>query len=96
MSDQTHSSLARAARVLGFRPDQVRVIPTDNAAGCVRTALRGAIAADLAAGRRPLLVVANAGTTAAGAIDPFTELSRICRKHDAGCTSTAPTARSPA
>src|SRR5438874_11597073 len=29
MSDQTHSSLARAARALGFRPDQVRVIPTD-------------------------------------------------------------------
>ena len=32
MSDQTHSSLARAARALGFRPDQVRVIPTDERA----------------------------------------------------------------
>ena len=31
MSDQTHSSVARAARALGFRPDQVRVIPTDRA-----------------------------------------------------------------
>src|SRR2546430_10655372 len=29
MSDQTHSSVAKAARGLGFRPDQVRVIPTD-------------------------------------------------------------------
>ena len=52
--------------------------------GCMRPdALEGAIGADLAAGRRPLLVVANAGSTAVGAIDPFTELSRICREHDA-------------
>ena len=29
MSDQTHSSVARAARALGFRPDQVRIIPSD-------------------------------------------------------------------
>src|SRR5438552_10461529 len=32
MSDQTHSSLARAARALGFRPDQVHVILTDERA----------------------------------------------------------------
>ncbi len=30
VSDQTHSSIARAARVLGFRPEQVRVIPSDD------------------------------------------------------------------
>ena len=28
-ADQTHSSIARAARLLGFRPDQVRILPTD-------------------------------------------------------------------
>jgi len=80
MSDQTHSSLARAARALGFRPDQVRVIPTDQRARMRPDALRGAIAADRSVGRLPLVVVANAGTTAAGAIDPFHELSRICRE----------------
>ena len=82
MSDQTHSSLARAARALGFRPEQVRVIPTDQRARLRTDALRGAIAADEGAGRRPLMVVANAGTTAAGAVDPFRELSRICREKD--------------
>jgi glutamate/tyrosine decarboxylase-like PLP-dependent enzyme len=81
MSDQTHSSLARAARALGFRPDQVHVIPSDERARMRPDALRGAIAADRAAGRLPLIVVANAGTTAAGAIDPFAELSEICREH---------------
>ena len=49
MSDQTHSSLARAARALGFRPDQVRIIPTDEHARIRPDALRSAIAADLAA-----------------------------------------------
>ena len=80
MSDQTHSSLARAARALGFRPDQVRVIPTDPRARMRPDALRGAIAADRAGARLPLMVVANAGTTTAGAVDPFHELSEICRK----------------
>jgi aromatic-L-amino-acid/L-tryptophan decarboxylase len=78
LSDQTHSSVARAARALGFRPDQVRVIPTDERARMRVAALRAAIASDEAAGRTPLVVVANAGTTAAGAVDPFHELAEIC------------------
>src|SRR3954462_705439 len=80
LSDQTHSSLARAARTLGFRPEQVRVIPTDGLARMRVDALRTAIAADEAAGRTPLVVVANAGTTATGAVDPFHELSQVCRE----------------
>src|SRR3954453_242429 len=82
MSDQTHSSLARAARALGFRPDQVRVIPTAERGRIRPAALRGAIVSDQAARRRPLIVIANAGTTAAGAIDDFPELAKICRQHD--------------
>ena len=46
MSDQAHSSLARAARALGFRPDQVRVIPTDRVARMRPDSLEGAIAYD--------------------------------------------------
>jgi aromatic-L-amino-acid/L-tryptophan decarboxylase len=80
MSDQAHSSLARAARALGFRPDQVRVIPTDRAARMRPDSLEGAVAYDTASGRRPLVVIANAGATATGAIDPFHELAEICRR----------------
>src|SRR4051812_36782445 len=82
LSDQTHSSVARAARALGFAPAQVRVIPTDERARLRTDALRSALAADRAAGRTPLAVIANAGTTATGAVDPLEELSTICR--DAG------------
>jgi hypothetical protein len=43
-------------------------------------AVRGAMDADRAAGRRPAVVIANAGTTNSGAVDPLVELSRICRE----------------
>jgi aromatic-L-amino-acid/L-tryptophan decarboxylase len=81
MSDQSHSSLARAARALGFRPEQVRIIPTDERARIRPDGLRSAIAADLDRDHTPMAVIANAGTTATGAVDPFPELAEICRRH---------------
>ena len=83
LSDQAHASLARAARILGFRPDQVRVLPTDEQFRLRPDALAGAIAADRKAGRRPLFVAAAAGSTNTGAVDPFAELSAICRREGA-------------
>src|SRR4051812_31783679 len=79
LSDQTHSSVARAARALGFAPAQVRVVPTDENARLRTDALRTALATDAAAGRQPLVVIANAGTTGTGAVDPLEELAEICR-----------------
>jgi aromatic-L-amino-acid decarboxylase len=79
-SDQTHSSLARAVRHLGFRPDQIRVPPSDSAFRLRPADLQAAMDADVAAGRLPFLVSANAGTTSSGAIDPLGELARICRE----------------
>ena len=81
VSDQAHSSIARAARALGFRPDQVRVLPCDERYRLRPDALRGAIAADLEAGRQPLFVCAAAGATSTGAVDPLNELADICREH---------------
>jgi aromatic-L-amino-acid/L-tryptophan decarboxylase len=79
-SDQTHSSVTRAARLLGFRADQVRQLPSDERYRLRTDALIEAIEADLAAGDRPLIVAANAGTTNTGAIDPLPELAAICRE----------------
>jgi glutamate/tyrosine decarboxylase-like PLP-dependent enzyme len=81
LSDQTHSSVARAARALGFSPQQDRVVPTDERGRIHIGALRSALAADRAAGRRPLVLVANAGTTATGAVDPVRELADVCHEH---------------
>jgi glutamate/tyrosine decarboxylase-like PLP-dependent enzyme len=79
-SDQTHSSNARAARLLGFRPDQMRILPTGPDLRLRPESLRRAVAADRAAGRRPLIVIANAGTTNTGAIDPLDELATCCEE----------------
>ena len=78
--DQAHSSLGRAARVLGFRPDQLRVLPADGEFRLDPQTLRAAMDADLRAGRRPLFVAATAGTTNTGAIDPLAQLADLCRE----------------
>ncbi len=83
VSDQAHSSMARAARVLGFQPEQVRVLPTDERYRMRTDALVDAMNADLRAGRRPLFVSASAGSTNTGAVDPLPELARICREQGA-------------
>ncbi|MEO8688190.1 MAG: aminotransferase class V-fold PLP-dependent enzyme [Solirubrobacteraceae bacterium] len=83
VSDQAHSSLARAARTLGFRPDQVTVLPVDAEHRMRPDLLAGAMAADVAAGRRPLFVSVSAGSTNTGAIDPLAELADVVRGHGA-------------
>jgi aromatic-L-amino-acid/L-tryptophan decarboxylase len=81
VSHQGHSSLARAARTLGFRPQQVRVLPVDAQFRMRVDALEAAIGADRAAGRRPLVVMAVAGTTNTGAVDQLPQLADVCRQH---------------
>jgi aromatic-L-amino-acid/L-tryptophan decarboxylase len=83
VSDQGHSSIARAARILGFRPNQVRVLPVDHRYRMRPTALISAIEADRRAGLKPMFVCAAAGSTNTGAVDPLPELAAICREHGA-------------
>src|SRR4051794_26465 len=80
-SDQAHSSVARAARLLGFRPDQLRILPAGEDLRLRPETLARAIEADLAAGRVPLFASASAGSTNTGAIDPLGELADVCRAH---------------
>jgi glutamate/tyrosine decarboxylase-like PLP-dependent enzyme len=77
-SDQTHSSVTRALRVLGFESGQLRLLESDREYRLPRKALERAIAEDRAAGRLPFCVVANAGTTNTGAVDPLGQLAQLC------------------
>jgi len=83
VGDQSHSSMARAARHLGFRPSQVRIIPTDAGLRMRPDDLASAMAADERAGRQPFLVAAVAGSTNTGAVDDLTAIAPICREHGA-------------
>jgi glutamate/tyrosine decarboxylase-like PLP-dependent enzyme len=81
-SDQTHSSVERALRVIGFLPEQIRLIPCDERFRLSTDKLARQVEADRAAGQRPFCVIANAGTTSTGAVDPLRELADLCRSQD--------------
>ncbi|HYH78338.1 MAG TPA: aminotransferase class V-fold PLP-dependent enzyme, partial [Longimicrobium sp.] len=77
--DQGHSSIARGARVLGFAPERLRLLPSDDAFRLEVAALERAMEVDARAGLVPFAVVASAGTTNTGAVDPLAEVARACR-----------------
>jgi glutamate/tyrosine decarboxylase-like PLP-dependent enzyme len=79
-SDQTHSSVQRALRVIGFLREQMRKLPSDENFRLPIQSLRAAIADDRAKGLRPFCVIANAGTTNTGAVDPLNELADLAAK----------------
>lgn len=79
LTDQTHSSLPRDLRALGWAEDDIRLLPADAGLRMSAAELSAAIAADSAAGRRPALVIATAGSTNTGAVDPLDRIADICR-----------------
>ncbi|MDQ2583471.1 pyridoxal phosphate-dependent decarboxylase family protein [Saccharothrix yanglingensis] len=79
-SDQTHPAVLRACRVLGLG-DSPRVLPSTGHR-LDPDLVRREVDSDRRAGRRPFLVLANAGTTNTGSVDPLPELARLCREHD--------------
>ena len=78
-SDQIHFAISRGLRVLGFKPGQLRKIPSDERYRLSLPRLREAVAGDRAAGRRPFCIIATAGTTNTGAVDPLDELADFCQ-----------------
>lgn len=81
-SAQSHSSVDKAALLAGFGRDNIRHVATDAAFAMQPAALRAAIEADIAAGRRPCAIVATVGTTATTAIDPVKEVAKIAQEFD--------------
>jgi glutamate/tyrosine decarboxylase-like PLP-dependent enzyme len=77
-SDQTHSSVERALRVIGFAPEQCRKLRSNNAFALPVDVLAAAVRSDRNAGLQPFCVIANAGTTSTGAVDPLSEIADLC------------------
>lgn len=78
-SDQVHNCHMKAMNLLGLGAKALARIPTDAVFRMDPDALRAAIAADRSAGLKPACVIATAGTTNTGAIDPLPELADLCR-----------------
>jgi aromatic-L-amino-acid decarboxylase len=78
-SEQSHSSVEKAALLAGFGRENVRKIPVDARYALRADALDAAIAADLARGLTPCAVVATTGTTTSTALDPLDAIAGIAR-----------------
>ncbi len=81
-SDQTHSSMAKGLRIIGFAPEQRRTVACDGEYRLSVPDLTRAIAEDRAKGLKPFVVVANGGTTDTGAVDPLDDLADLCEREE--------------
>jgi len=82
-SEQAHSSIDKDVMIAGLGRDNLRKLPVDADFALRPEALEQAIAADIAAGRKPACVVATVGSTGVGAVDPLRAVGEICRRHGA-------------
>ena len=77
VSPEGHHSVLKAARLAGLGAESVREIRTDSRLRMRPADLAARIREDREAGCSPFLVVANAGTTGSGIIDPLEEIAQI-------------------
>ncbi len=77
VTPHTHHSVEKAARLAGFRKDQIRPVAIDDELRMDPGALETAIRKDRRNGLDPLLIVASGGTTDTGTVDPLPDLAGI-------------------
>ncbi len=80
-SDQSHSSIEKAALLAGFGRERLRLIPTDDGHAVRLDLLEAAIAGDVGTGLRPCALVACVGTTGTTGVDPLAEMAAIAERH---------------
>lgn len=80
-SSEAHSSIEKAVKIAGIGRSNLRKITVDEAFAMKPDRLERAIEEDIKAGYVPLMAVGAAGTTGSLAIDPLTDIGRICGKY---------------
>lgn len=81
LSEQVHHSAQKALRIIGLEDVIIRYVPLDANHKIKTNSLEELIQKDVSAGLKPFLVVATAGTTDTGAIDPLDEIATVAKKH---------------
>ncbi len=80
-SAEAHSATEKDVKIAGVGRKNLRKIPVDDAFAMRPDALEAAISADVAAGAKPVCVVATLGTTGVGGMDRLRPIGEICRRH---------------
>ncbi|HEU4796755.1 MAG TPA: pyridoxal-dependent decarboxylase [Pyrinomonadaceae bacterium] len=81
-SEEVHMSIPKAADILGFGRDQVRLIACDERHRMRVDQLEKTLRTDQSNGFRPFCVVGSAGTVNTGAVDPLDEIANVARDFD--------------
>jgi L-2,4-diaminobutyrate decarboxylase len=79
--EDAHVSLQKAARVMGLAPEGLHRLPVDEEGQLQPELLEHHLAGLRQRGTPVIAVVATAGTTVRGAVDPLEPIARICRRH---------------
>lgn len=80
-SEVSHFSVQKSAKLLGLGPDAVVPVPVDQDKRLRTVVLARELARAAEAGLVPMAVVATAGTTDFGSIDPLPETARLCEQY---------------
>ena len=80
-SEQAHSSVEKAIRIAGIGSDNLRLVAVDDHYAMCPDTLRKMIEDDINHGLQPFFVCATVGTTSTTAIDPLTEIGRVCQQY---------------
>ena len=81
LSEQVHHSTQKTLRIIGLEDIVIRYISLDSNHKIKTDSLEELIQKDIAAGLQPFMVVATAGTTDTGAIDPLDEIADIAKNY---------------
>jgi aromatic-L-amino-acid decarboxylase len=82
LSPQAHHSVDKAIRIAGLGECIVRHLPLDDRYRIIPGELKNQIDRDVSDGLNPFLIVASAGTTDVGAIDPLSDIGDIAARHN--------------
>ena len=81
-SEHSHSSIQKIGMMIGIGTENVLKIQTDENSKIDITDLEFQIKEQIELGNQPFAIVATAGTTVSGNIDPLNEISEIAKKYD--------------
>lgn len=82
LSSEVHHCVFKAIRIAGLAECQVRHLPLDESYRIKADVLEATIVEDKQKGLIPFLVVASAGTTDTGSVDPLQKIGEIAKKHE--------------
>jgi aromatic-L-amino-acid/L-tryptophan decarboxylase len=82
LTEQAHHSVDKAIRIAGLRECILRYVEMDECYRMSPAALEKSIIDDKRSGFHPWLVIAAAGTTDVGAVDPLSEIADVAHAHE--------------